>query len=115
MVSVSVDLAGLVGDVTRELAWVWPPLRWLNRHLGSVDSAIINFSMEKARDAAWSLAEELGRLNESDRDQTIGRRDDEVLQLSHAIRHPGVFVGLVTKVVRLGERGPVSRVIGELE
>src|SRR5690606_19446275 len=49
-------LADLVGGVQDELAEIWPVLGILNRYLGSVQKSIINFSMEKARDAAWSFA-----------------------------------------------------------
>ena len=108
-------LAGLVGDVKEELASIWPPLRWLNRHLGSAESSIINFSMSKARDAAWSFAEELVALDESDHHKAIERRDAEAATIGLLIRHPGVFLGLVAKIVRLGERGPVARVIKVLE
>jgi hypothetical protein len=108
-------LAGLVGDVKRELAWVWPPLRWLNQHLGTVESAIINFSMSAARDAAWSFAEELGPLDDAGRAAAVDRRDREVALLGHAVRYPGVTLGAVTKLIRLGERGTVAEIIAELE
>jgi hypothetical protein len=45
------------------LADIWPLLGLLNRYLGSVEKVIINFSMEKARDAAWSFAETLSPLS----------------------------------------------------
>lgn len=108
-------LAGLVGDVKAELAGVWRPLRYLNRGLGSVESSIINFSMTKARDAAWCFAEELAPLNESDRHQAIARRDAEIAALALLIRYPGVYLGLVAKVVRLGERGSVTNLVRVLE
>jgi len=108
-------LASLVRDVKEKLAMVWPPLHWLNEYLGEVETGVINFSMGKARDSAWALAQELGRLEEKDRAIVIARRDDDVLLLSHAIRDPGVFLTLVTKAVRLGERGSVSQIIGVLE
>lgn len=108
-------LAGLVGDVKAELAGVWPPLRWLNHGLGSVETSIINFSMTKARDAAWCFAEELAPLNESDRHKAIERRDAETAALALLIRYPGVYMGLVAKVVRLGERGSVAGLVRVLE
>lgn len=108
-------LAGLVAEVQEELAIVWPPLRWLNRHLGSVEKSVFNFSMDKARDAAWSFAEELMPLDEGGRREAIERRDIEATELGLLIRHPGVSMDLVAKIVRLGERGPVARVIGGLE
>lgn len=108
-------LAGLVGDVKRELAWVWPPLRWLNRNLGGIETSIINFSMSKARDAAWSFAEELAPLDEAARSSAIARRDEETLQLAHLVRHPGFFLSTINTFIRIGERGSVSRVISVLE
>ncbi len=108
-------LADLVDGVKQELAWVWPPLRWLNRHLGGIETEIINFSMTAARDAAWSFAEELGPLDESGRGAAIARRDKEVVLLAHAIRHPGITMGAVTKLIRLGERGTIPEIIKELE
>ena len=80
-----------------------------------MESSIINFSMSKARDAAWSFAEELVALDESDHHKAIERRDAEAATIGLLIRYPGVFLGLVAKVVRLGERGPVARVIKVLE
>ncbi len=108
-------LADLVGDVKEKLASVWPPLRWLNRYLGDVETGVINFSMTKARDAAWSLAQELAAIDQNDRDQVISRRDNETLGLGHVIRNPGFVLGLVTKTVRLGERGSVAQIITVLE
>ena len=47
-------LAGLVGEVQKELAQIWPLLRLLNASSGGAEKILINFSMEKARDAAWA-------------------------------------------------------------
>ncbi len=107
-------LADLVADVKNELASVWSPLRWLNRYLGDIETEIINFSMMKARDAAWAFAEELAQLNVSDRSKAIVRRDTETLNINRAVRHPGFLYNVLTKTIRLGERGPVSRIIGVL-
>lgn len=104
-------LASLVGGVQVELAQVWPVLRWMNRYLGSVDDAIINFSMEKARDHAWSLAERLAPLDEAEQAQVIDELDLEILELARLIRNPGVVGGIVTKVIRLGERGSIPQII----
>ncbi len=40
-------LAGLVGDVQGKLAEIRPLLKLLNNALGNVETAIINFNMEK--------------------------------------------------------------------
>lgn len=59
-------LASLVGEVQDELARIWTTLRLLNRYLGDVDTAVINFSMERARDHAWSVAQHLAPLSDED-------------------------------------------------
>lgn len=108
-------LAGLVGDVQSELAQIWPVLRLLNRFLGSAQTAIINFSMEKARDAAWSFAEQLSPLPTPQRQQAIREKDEMMALFSNVISHPGVTGSIVTKLIRLGERGTTRQRIEILE
>ena len=118
-VKINQILASLVGEVQNELAQIWLFLRVLNRHLGGVEDAIINFSMEKARDHAWSVAERLAPLDESGQAREalseIAALDAEVALFARAIRHPGILAGTVTRLVRVGERGSVGRTIQILE
>lgn len=98
-------LAGLVGDVLKELAEIWWLLGLLNRYLGSVEKSIINFSMGKARDAAWSFAETLSPLSEAQRNKEIIAKDQMLAVFSRVISKPGFTGSFITKVIRLGERG----------
>ncbi|MDA1093530.1 MAG: DUF5995 family protein [Acidobacteria bacterium] len=104
-------LASLVGGVQDELARIWTTLRLLNRYPGHVETAIINFSMEEARDHAWSVAERLAPLPVADQAPAIASLDQEVWELAHVVRYPTVVGTLVTKVVRVGERGTVPGII----
>lgn len=104
-------LASLVGGVQQELAEIWLTLRLFNRYLGSVERSIINFSMERARDHAWSVAERLSPLEDEAQQRLITTLDAEALAVATLVRHPGGFGAAVTKVVRLGERGTVPRII----
>ncbi len=108
-------LAGLVGGVQDELAEIWPVLGILNRYLGNVQESIINFSMEKARDAAWSFAEELSPLTGPPRVGAIAEKDAMFAQFSDVILHPGFTLSVVLKIIRLGERGTTRERIGILE
>lgn len=108
-------LASLVGGVQDELAEIWPILGIMNRYLGSVEKTIINFSMEKARDAAWSFAEELSPLTGEPRDKAITAKDEMFAAFSNVIMHPGFTLSVVLKIVRLGECGTVRERIGILE
>ena len=107
-------LSALVSDVQNELAEVWPPLRIFNRFLGTADDKIINFSMERARDHAWNVAEQLAPLAEAEQAQRIAKLDDGIVKIARFVRHPGLKLGLVTKIVRLGERTTVPGTIGIL-
>lgn len=104
-------LTELVGDVLDDLAQIWSALRLFNRYLGTVETGIINFSMKKARNQAWSVAERLAPLTESAQTGEIAKLDAEVAAFARVIRHPGVVGSTVTGLVRLGERGSIPRKI----
>ena len=108
-------LASLVGGVQDELAEIWPILGILNRYLGSVEKAIINFSMERARDAAWSFAEELSPLTDDARANAIVDKDAMFAAFSDVIMQPGFTLSLGLRVIRLGERGTIRERIEILE
>ncbi len=108
-------LSGLVGNVQNDLAQIWPILRLMNRYLGNAETAIINFSMEKARNHAWSVAERLAPLSETAQADVIEKLDSEVAALSRVIRHPGVVGSAVSLLIRLGERGSIPKKIDILE
>jgi len=104
-------LASLVQQVQDELAEVWLTLRLLNRFLGSVDDALVGFSMDHARDEAWRAATRLRALPESEWPAAIRQQDDKVLPIARLVRRPGVLLSAATHAVRLGEVQDVARVI----
>ncbi|QBG49339.1 hypothetical protein EGM51_17335 [Verrucomicrobia bacterium S94] len=108
-------LASLVDQVQQELAEIWPILRILNRLLGQVDNAIVNFSMGKARDAAWAFAEELAPLTAEGHSESIALKDARVAEFSRVILHPDVKLSIVLFLIRLGERGSTRDHIRILE
>lgn len=104
-------LASLVDDVQRRLSDVWIALRLFNRVLGSADDALVNFSMEAARDEAWRTAERFARAPEAEWPAAIAEQDRKMERFARVIVHPGVLLATVTKVVRVGEVQDVARVI----
>src|SRR5450432_1036713 len=56
-------LAGLVADVEKSLTAIWPRLKFLLHYFGKIDSFLIDFSMDQARDGAWKFATELAVLD----------------------------------------------------
>ena len=108
-------LASLVGDVQDELTQIWPLLGLMNRYLGKEETVIINFSMGKARDAAWSFAETLSYLSTDQRQQEIAYKDEKIALFSNVIAHPGFTASFINKIIRLGERGTIRQRIEILE
>lgn len=108
---INLVLASLVGDVQKELAEIWPLMGLFNRYLGSVEKSIINFSMGKARDAAWSFAETLSPQSTEQRQQQIIHKDKMIALFSNVISRPGFPVSLITKIIRFGERGSTRQII----
>ncbi len=91
-------LARLVGAVKEDLAQIWWLLRVFNKYLGSVEDAIINFSMERARDQAWAVAQQMSQLSGDAREAAIRDLDADVAQLGRVIRHPGFFPSAIIKM-----------------
>lgn len=104
-------LATLVDGVERELAHIWPILGLLDRIAGRTDEALINFSMEKARDHAWKVAEGLAPLEEPEQMWRIDDLDKEMARLGRKIWKPGLVIGSVTRAIRLGERGTIPQIM----
>ena len=112
---VNAILASQVEEVQQKLAEIWPLLRLLNGFLGEADNVIINFSMEKAREAAWSFAETLAPLSEELRQQKIIKKDRAVASFSEIISRPGCAKSSVCLMIRLGELGTIRQHIEILE
>jgi hypothetical protein len=104
-------LASLVDDVQDRLSEVWPLLRILDWAAGGDDEATVNFSMGRARDAAWGFAHRLAARPRSDWPAMIQEADTLVAGIGMRLRHPGPLLGAVTRLVRLGELRSRPRVI----
>ncbi len=103
-------LAMHVETLQEQLAEVWPWLALLDR-LSKADEAIINYAMRAERDHAWHIAERLHPLDDGNRDSEIHKIDGRAAELARLIRHPGLILGTVTKVVRVCELKGVPAII----
>ncbi len=108
-------LAGLVGQVQSAIYEVSPWIRFLGNIDPKADVAIVNFSMEKARESAWSLATTLAPLSPNQWTPHLALRDLEATALAELVRHP---IGMIFKVgllvIRSRESNDVARVIDVL-
>jgi hypothetical protein len=88
--------------------------RWmviLEKVGGRTERTIMNWSIDRARDAAWSVAERFAPLGPEQMGAAIKRLDDEVDLLALLIRHPGWLVSAGNFVVRLSEPRSTRRII----
>ena len=110
------------GDVQGELAEIWPLLKLLNSALGNVETAIINFSMEKARDCRLVVRREIITPADTAAETSNSgkRRDDGIvfqcnlpsgfLRLAHHRHHPPGRTGYDTSAHRnIGVTGFLNR------
>jgi len=78
-------LAGLVGQVESEINEVSPWINLFDHIDPKADSAIINFSMDKARASAWDLATTLAPLSPSLWKPHLDIRDLEMTGLANLV------------------------------
>ena len=108
-------LADLVGHVEAELSQIWPILKKILKFTKGLNTFLINFSMEIARDSAWKFATLLADHDLSDWAILIKEKDNKVANYGKTILSPGFIISLLFKIIRLGERGTVKEKIEILE
>ena len=107
-------LASLVAGVKDDLVAIWPLLRLLESAVGTTDDAVVNFSMGKARGAAWAFAQQLAALPVDRHAAAIAEKDTEVAAFGRFLRRPGWLVEAPLLLVRATERGGVTWKIDRL-
>jgi hypothetical protein len=111
---INLVLAGLVNDVEKRLAEIWPTLTVILKRIGKADSFLVDFSMQQARDGAWKFATELAELNPLQQEASIKERDQKIATIALLISKPGFFISLLFLVIRIGEIGSVANKINAL-
>ncbi|MBI0580004.1 hypothetical protein IEC97_21835 [Neobacillus cucumis] len=85
-------LASLVDEVRGDLDQISPWIGFLDRIDPNASKAIINFSMEKARNYAWDFAQKLAAAKESDWEQLIINRNHEIEAIGKKVAYPGIWM-----------------------
>jgi hypothetical protein len=107
-------LAGLVQDVQHRLNAVSPLYRFVDDLGGTTDRAVVNFSIARARDAAWAFATELAPLDAAAARGRVTDRDLAVARFADRVLRPGAVTSTGLLAVRLTERRDVADVISLL-
>jgi Family of unknown function (DUF5995) len=113
--SVNDVLWAMLDDVQDKLTLVSPSMSWLDKAGGRGDEVILNFSIKRARESAWRVAERLAPLSPEAMQKEIDVLDRWVDVLAGVIEHPpDTTIRLATFFVRLTESRDVKKVIDVL-
>jgi hypothetical protein len=113
--SINDILRAMLDDIQDRLAPVSPWMGVLDRVGGRTDEEILNFSIDRAREAAWRTAERLAPLGPEEAQKEIDVLDRWVDVLAFVIQYPpGITVRMATFFVRLTESRDVAKIIDTL-
>jgi hypothetical protein len=111
---VNTVLAGLLDEVQDGVDVSSPFSGWLDRVGGRADEAICNFSIRKARAAAWDRARELHLLDQGYHKAKIEDYDRDVSLLARLICPPSAIANALFRIVSDAEEKEPRRVIEAL-
>lgn len=112
--SINLVLAELLDDVQLRLGRVSRWMRILDFVGGRNDEAIVNFSMQHARRAAWGVAQEYAPLGASGREALERDLDRRVARFAQVVLKPGPITRTALIPIRIRERASVAEVIEAL-
>lgn len=108
--TINSQIATLAVEVQRKLEAICWPMKLLSRISEGKEKAVLNFSIEKARQAAWANAVALALMPEQERAAYIVQMDATVLGISQKIAKPGAVAGWMLTPIRWFEEKNVQRV-----
>lgn len=110
-------LADLTDVMQRKLGKVSPLMFVLDWAGKRSDEVLVNFSMIKAREQAWKLAEELAPAeNKQDREERVARADKNVALLSDIVKNPpGKVLPFILNFIGMLEEKNVGKIIAQLK
>jgi len=107
-------LSSLLHEVENDLSVVWPVLKYILKWTGKIDDYLVDFSMKLARDGAWKFANQLDQASENEVETMIAERDRKIVDIVRFILKPGFIASLTLGVIRITERGSITRKIQSL-
>lgn len=102
-------LAGLIDTVQKEIGSLSPLLKTLDWLAMRSDETFVSYSINIARDRAWSFAEELSRTPREQWAQKIQQRDEKVAHFSNVIGSTAFPIGIAVWFIHLAESKNIRR------
>lgn len=108
-------LAELVDEMQQRIGRVSPLMFLLDWLAKDEDEAIVNFSMEKARKAAWNFAVRLSQVSHIEQENIKSVVDDSMTRLAMLVADPpGWILPAVLRVIRFFEEKEIGKIIIKL-
>lgn len=105
-------LAELTDVMQKKLGKVSPMMFLLDWIGHRSDERLTNFSMKKARDFAWKLAEDIATSTENEKAERIQKADKNVSKLGKILANPpGITLNFLSKLVSLTEEKNIGKII----
>lgn len=107
-------IASLTDGMQSRLERIWWPMRLIRRVMQGKDEAVIEFSIGKARQAAWANGVALAQLPDVAAAAYIDQMDNVVSGIAGNIARPGGWAAYAIRLVRWWEPKDVGTVISIL-
>lgn len=107
-------IADLSIAMQEKLTSIWWPMRYISKIAKGKDQAVLNFSIDKAREAAWANAVALAQADAKTAQAYIQKIDATVCSIGKKIVSPGVWASLALRPVSMLEPAYIETVISKL-
>ncbi len=108
-------IASLINDVQECLCEVWFPMRFLTKIANGKQMAVLNFSIDKARDVSWANAVLLANMTSDESKVYIQQMDNSVNIVGNKIQSPGTWTAFLLNLIRITEYDDVARTINLID
>jgi hypothetical protein len=108
-------IASLISDAQESLCEVWFPMRFLTKIANGKQIAVLNFSIDKARDLSWANAVLLANMTSEQSNTYIQQLDNSVNDIGNKIKSPGAWTSFLLKFIRMTEYDDVARTINLID
>ena len=104
-------ISSLIDDIEECLCEIWIPMRMLMKITNGKQMAVLNFSIDKARQASWASAVLLANMNANQKSIYIQQMDGFVKILCTKIKSPDIATHFMLEAIRITEYNDVARII----
>jgi hypothetical protein len=105
----------LMNDVQESLCRIWWPMRMITKITNGRQEAVLNFSIDKARDASWASALLLAEMTAEQQQVYIQQMDMMVQRLGTGIESPGMLSHYLLQTIRATEYNNVEQIINIID